>query len=128
MLRLGGRLAYYVIHVTPNLSPRDYRRASKLGPPEVGSQRDSVTLMETAGFVDVVQIDVTEEFLRTCRALQDVSRRYSAQLRQEEGESAFEEEQAKTRCNMEGIETGLLRRSLLVGIKPARRRSKGGNT
>ena len=122
MLRLGGRLAYYVIHVTPNLSPRDYRRASKLGPPEVGSRRDSVTLIETAGFVDVVQIDVTEEFLRTGRAFLDVTQRYSAELRQQDGEAAFEEAQAKTRCNMEGIETGLLRRSLLVGTKPARGR------
>ena len=114
-------MAYYVIHVTPDLSPRDYRRAAKFGPTEVGSRRDSVTLLKTAGFVDVVQIDVTEEFLRTCRALQDVRRRYSAQLRLEEGEAVSEEEQAKRSRYMEGIEAGLLRRSLLVGTKGRRR-------
>lgn len=118
-------MAYYVIHVTPNLSPKDYRRATGLGPTEVGS-RDPVTLVETAGFADVVQIDVTEEFLRTCRALVDAWRRYSARLRQEEGEAVFEERQAKRRGYIAGIEAGLLRRSLLVGTKPARRRSKKG--
>ena len=115
-------MAYYVIHVTPGLSPRDYRRAAKLGPTEVGSRRDPATLLETAGFVDVAQIDLTKEFLQTCRAFEDVTQRHSAQLRQEDGDAEFEEAQAKRQRYMAGIEAGLLRRSLLVGAKPARRR------
>ncbi len=122
MLRLGGRMAYYVIHVTPDLSPRDYRRAAKYGPREVRSRRDPVTLLETAGFVDVVQIDLTEEFLRTSRAFLDVTRRYSAQLRQQEGDAVFEEEEAKSLRYIEAIEAGLLRRSMMVGTKARRRR------
>ena len=117
-------MAYHVIHVTPDLSPTDYRRAVGFGPTEVGS-RHPMSLVEAAGFAGVVQIDLTEEFLRICRVLVDVTQRYSARLRQEQGEAVFEEEQAKRRRYIEGIEAGLLCRSLLVATKPARRGDRG---
>lgn len=120
MLRPGGRIAYYTIHVTPGLSPRAYRSAVRSGPPEVGSSRDASTMLTIAGFADVAQVDVTKSFLEICRAIRRARDRYADRLRVEEGEVEFEEEQEKKRCSIEGIEGGLLRRSLLLGSKPQR--------
>lgn len=121
MLRPGGCIAYYTIHVTPGLSPRAYRNAVRLGPPEVGSfPRDASTMLATAGFADVAQVDVTKAFLEICRAFRSARDRYADRLRVEEGEVVFEEEQDKKRRFIEGIEGGLLRRSLLLGSKPKR--------
>ena len=120
MLRPGGRIAYYTIHVTPGLSPRAYRNAVRLGPTEVGSSRDASTMLAAAGFVDVAQVAVTKAFLKICRAIRSARSRHADRLRVEEGEVAFEEEQDKKRRFIEGIEGRLLRRSLFLGSKPKR--------
>ena len=77
-------------------------------------------MLAAAGFVDVAQVDVTKAFLEICRAIRRARGRYADRLRVEEGKVAFEEEQDKKRCLIEGIERRLLRRSLFLGSKPKR--------
>jgi len=71
-----------------------------------------------ARFSEVEQIDVTDTFLSTCSSLIRVRERCESELRLAEGDVEFEEQQEKKRGLVEGITTGVLRRSLLVGIKP----------
>ena len=118
MLKPGGRIAGHVIHATPGLSSRDYRRAVELGPSEVGDHQDPVPLHEAAQFSEVEDVDVTDTFLSTCSSFLHVRERYADELRLAEGNDEYEEEQEKKRGLVEGITSGVLRRSLLAGRKP----------
>ena len=118
MLKPGGRIAGHVIHATPGLSSRDYRRAIELGPSEVADPRDPVPLHETARFLEVERVDVTDTLLSTCSSLIQARERYEDELRLAEGDDEFEEQQEKKRGLVEGITSGVLRRSLLAGVKP----------
>lgn len=118
-LRPGGRLAFYTILASPDLSDADYRRALRLGPPGVASgKRGQQQLLHSAGFVEVSEADLTVEFLRIARERLAARERHAPALRQSEGESQFEQKQAKDRREVEAIEAGLLRRSLLVAKRP----------
>ena len=117
MLRPGGRVAYYVIHATPDLSRAAYDTAVALGPPFVGSRLDPVAAIRKVGFSDVVQVDVTDDFLRLCVAMRDTQLRYETKLRAELGDVPYDDACAKQERHIEGIQTGVLRRSLMVGTK-----------
>src|SRR5689334_14247019 len=68
LLRRGGRIAFTTIHVGPNLSGAERRRAHRSGPRAVASRLSQRELMEAAGFVDVDELDVTDLFIATARA------------------------------------------------------------
>lgn len=118
MLEPGGRIAGYVIHVASGISSRDYARAVELGPSEVGAQEDPGPLHELADFVEVRQIDTTDQWLDTTSSFIEARERHESGLRLAEGDKAYEEEQAKKRGLVEGMRAGLLRRCLVAGIVP----------
>jgi hypothetical protein len=98
-------MAFFTIFVPPGLSRRDHRRAVGLGPRAVGSNRAPFELVAAAGFIVVDQIDVTEEFLETVRRWLRFSR-------------DFDEQMADRTDMVEAIESGLLKRALLVAVTP----------
>ena len=110
-------MALTTIHAAPDLTQAEYRRASDLGPPELASRHDPVTLLAKSGFKRIVQRDVTDQFLITCKAIIEARSGFECQLRAEEGDAGFEEEQAKKIGIAMGIEAELLRRSLMMGVK-----------
>jgi len=118
VLRSGGRIAGYVIHVASDLSSRDYSRAVELGPSEVGAREDPARLHELAGFAEVRQVDTTDQWLATTSSLIRVRDHHERGLRLAEGDDAFEEEQAKKRGLVEGMTVGILRRCLVAGRVP----------
>ncbi len=69
-------------------------------------------MLQSAGFVDIKERDVTPEFLRTARGWLRARERYAADLRQSLGESEFARKQSESRGQISAIEAGLLRRSL----------------
>lgn len=118
VLRSGGRVAGYVIHVAPGLSPSDYERAVQLGPSEVGADENPARLHELAGFADVEQVDTTDRWLETTSLFITARERHEEGLRLAEGDEAFDEEQAKKRGLVDAITTGILRRCLVSGKAP----------
>ena len=68
LLRPGGRLAFTTIHVAADLDAARHRRAVRAGPWQVATRRPYPELVVQAGFGDVVDIDVTEDYARTQRA------------------------------------------------------------
>ncbi len=110
----GGRIALLSIHVSPDLSEEDQRRAVELGPTMGASSEPLPDLLKSAGFVEVVEIDRTEAFAQTCETILRIRDELDARLRSEEGDEAFEVELTKKRNMLEGIQAGLLRRSLLT--------------
>ena len=102
------------IHMSPCLSAEDERRAVELGPAMGASNEPLPDLLRSAGFVEVVEVDRTEAFAQTCASILRIRGELQVGLRSEEGDEAFEEELTKKRNMLEGIQTGLLRRSLLT--------------
>ena len=64
------------------------------------------------------QEDVTPGFRATCQAILRARGEFADALRVAEGHEAFEEEQQKKRRMLDGIDAGLLLRSLIVAVKP----------
>ncbi len=115
LLRPGRRLAFYTIFIPQGLSEADYRRAARAGAPSVTSwRREQPDLLRSAGFAEVAETDMTDEFLRIARALLEARVRHAPELRATVGESEFTKEQAERRARVAAIEGGLLRLSLFV--------------
>lgn len=120
MLRPGGRLAFYTIYIAPGLAEPDYRRVVASGePPEVVSRATQPELVRAAGFVEIEEVDVTEEFARTARGWYEARERHAADMRELEGEAEFAQGQAGRKERLEFIEAGWLRRSLFTAARRA---------
>lgn len=92
--------------------------AAELGPSDVRADRAHRELFRSVGFTIVEEEDATSPFQATCEAILRARVELEHELRTEEGDALFEEEQRKKRHMLEGIARGLLRRTLLVATKP----------
>jgi hypothetical protein len=115
----GGRTTFFTIFVSPGLSRRDHRRAVRLGPRAVASNRGQSELVAAAGFVQVDDIDFTEQFLETARRWLRFSLELEPELRASVGNDAFDDQIADRTDMVAAIEQGLLKRSLLVAVAPS---------
>lgn len=114
VLGAGGRIAGYVIHTPGGLSAEDRRRASALGPSQVVAPGLPHELARSAGLEVIAQEDVTAQFRMTCEAFLRARRGLEESLREEEGDEAYEDELCKKLSMLQGIDEGLLLRSLVV--------------
>ncbi len=69
-----------------------------------------------AGFIEVDEIGVTEEFLETARRWLRFSWELDRELRASLGDDAFDEQLTERTETVRSIEDGLLKRSLLVAV------------
>lgn len=112
-------MAFYTIFIPPGLSEAAYRRAVRIGARSVASwRREQQELLISAGFVQIEETDVSDEYLRIKRALLDARERYAPDLRRSQGEAEFAQMQKEQRAEAAAIEAGLLRRSLFVALRP----------
>ena len=119
VLRPGGRLAFTTIHVAPGLDGPRHRRAVRAGPPHVATRRPYPELVAQAGFIDVIEIDVTDDYARTQRAWLDANEAACRRVRLAvTSDKAFALGQADRRRAKAAIEDGLLRRSLITATSP----------
>jgi cyclopropane fatty-acyl-phospholipid synthase-like methyltransferase len=119
LLRPGGRLAFTTIHISEGLEPPEHRRAVRAGPPHVESRRPYAELVAQAGFVDVVDIDVTADYARTQQAWYEAIESRGCELRKVVLDKEFELAQADRRLTTSAIQEGLLRRRMITASKPA---------
>jgi hypothetical protein len=124
VLRPGGRIAFYTIAVARGLTTRDRRRAVCCGPPAVGTRSDYRSLLRSAGFVEIDEVDVTAAYLDTARAWLRHRQEFEAGLAALEPPGAFADKLACRRRAIALIEAGHLRRSLLIATRPNRRAFK----
>jgi hypothetical protein len=124
VLRKGGRIAFYTIAVARGLSPRDRRRAVCCGPPAVGTRSDYLSLLGSAGFVELDEIDVTAAYLDTARAWLRYGQEFESTLAALQPPGTFADKLARRRGAIASIEAGHLRRSLLLATRPNRRTVK----
>lgn len=91
----------------------------RAGPRAVTSPREHRPLLEAAGFFDIEETDVTDEFRQTCELWIQHARRLERDLRAALGSELFDQQQDDRRAMLGAIEGGLLSRSLFVARTPA---------
>jgi hypothetical protein len=86
---------------------------------------DHQRLLRTAGFDDVIELDVTPAFAATAAAWLAETEPYAEELTRLEPPGAFAQRQADRRRMLAAIHTGLLRRTLVlartIGREPTAR-------
>ena len=117
LLRPAGRLAFTTIHVAPDLDAAQHRRAVRAGPWQVATRRPYPELVVQAGFGDVVDIDLTEDYARTQQAWLEANESRSEDVRHLTSDAEFATAQADRRAAQAAIEEGLLRRSLITATR-----------
>jgi hypothetical protein len=118
LLRPGGVIAFTTIYVTPGLAAPGRQRARRLGPRAVASRSQQASLLATAGYVDIEQLDLTADFATTARAWLAECESNAAELAKLEPPGAFQQRQRERRTQLAAIEDGLLRRGLFSATRP----------
>jgi hypothetical protein len=107
-------MGFYTIHESPGLSPAARRRARAAGPRAVAMRSNHQLLLRAAGFVDIIELDVTSAFAATAAAWLAETEPYAEELARLEAPGAFEQRQADRRTMLAAIQAGLLRRALVL--------------
>ena len=126
LLKPGGRLAFTTIYIAAGVSERDYRRAARARGPGIAERRAMTELLETAGFLDITESDVTGAFGRTTRAYLETSERYGDELSAHWGSARFAESQRNRRATLALIRDGIVRRGLFTARRPSPQSPPGG--
>ena len=117
VLKPEGRIAGFVIHTPSGLTASQRHEAAELGPSQVVAPASPEDLIRAAGLSIIALEDVTSAFMSTCEAILRARDQHAVALRAAEGDEFFQEEQGKKEAMREGIRAGLLRRSLIIGVK-----------
>ncbi len=114
VLRPDGRMAFHVIFVASGLSEGDTARAGGAGPPYVSAAGSYADLLASAGFGEIDELDVTDEYWVTAEAWLRESAGAATQLEEIFGAKEFRQRQQEREETLAAIEGGLLRRSLFA--------------
>ena len=107
-------MAFHVIHVAAGLSDRDKVLAVEAGPPNVSASASYPELLISAGFGEIDEVDVTDQWRVTATAWMVESARAAVQLEEIFGVDEYRQAQQERQETLAAIESGLLRRSLFV--------------
>ena len=111
-------MAFYTIFIPSGLSDKDYRRAARTRSRVTSWRREHPELLDAAGFSNVEEIDVTDEYLRVTQAWLDARERHADKLAEVEGEVDFAGRIKENRASVAALLDGLLRRALFVAERP----------
>lgn len=107
-------MAFHVIFVAADLSERDRERAVAAGPLYVSASGSYTDLLASAGFGEIDEVDVTDQYQQTAAAWLRESTRAVKQLEEISGIEEFRRGQQERQEALAAIEGGLLRRSLFA--------------
>ena len=105
-------MAFDVIFVDPGLSDRVRARAIAAGPLHVAASASYPDLLALAGFGEIDEVDLTDQYRVTAAAWLHESARATEQLEEIVGIEEFRRGQQEREEAMAAIESGFLRRSL----------------
>jgi ubiquinone/menaquinone biosynthesis C-methylase UbiE len=118
LLIAGGRMAFFTIHPTEGLGPRDKRRAARYGPVAVSVSRPHRELLASAGFVEVTETDCTDEFMTTTQAWADQWELHLKDMESLWGPEVVRQRQLDRKRQLRATKDGVLRRSLFTARRP----------
>jgi hypothetical protein len=119
VLKPGGRLAFYTIFTAPGISDGDRALALRLRPLAL-SWRDLTVrdLLARAGFGDIRESDLSEEFVRTQRLFLASQTRHAEGLRPLKPPGDFDRDLKSSTKQIPLLERGIIRRALFVARRP----------
>lgn len=110
----GGKMAFSVISVAPNLSAADHARAVDSGPPYVEAECEYPELLAATGWHVTDQISASADYEETGRRyIREVEAR-ADEMVELLGEAEFEDLLARRHRNVDSVAEGLVRRDLFV--------------
>lgn len=107
-------MAFHVIFVAPGLSEQDREWAVVAGPPHVSTSESYTDLLASAGFDQIEEVDLTDQYQRTAAAWLNESTLAAPHLEESLGVEEFRRGQQGRQEAQAAIEAGLLRRSLFA--------------
>jgi hypothetical protein len=107
-------MAFHVILVAPGLSERDRARAVAAGPLYVSASASYPDLLALAGFSEIDEVDLTDQYQATAAAWLHESACAAEQLEGVFGSEEYLRAQQERAETLVAIEGGLLRRSLFA--------------
>ena len=117
VLKPGGTIAFLVIAVCDKITGGRRKEAITAGPPYVDTDLAYPDLMHAAGFGQVEAADVTAEYLETLTAWWRAWDAASAELARIVGDDEFAERQANRMRAIRSVQSGLLCRHLMSGVR-----------
>ncbi len=111
-------MAFYTIFIPSGLSDKDYRRAARTRSRVTSWRREHPELLHAAGFSNVEEIDVTDEYLRVTQAWLKARERHADELSEAEGQTDFAQKLKENKASIAALRDGLLRRALFVAERP----------
>jgi sarcosine/dimethylglycine N-methyltransferase len=118
LLRPGGRMAFTTIYVPDDLTPQQHRRGIRAGPWQVATRRPYPELVAQAGFADVVEIDVSNDYATTQRAWLEQNEANADAMRELMSDDDFKLAQQDRHRALDAITAGLVKRSLFSATAP----------
>lgn len=110
----GARMLFYVIAPATGLSGKDLEKACEVGPPFVGTPCDYGELLDKSGWEVIERTDLTDDYLRALRRLEDALEADSAALQEVLGPQEFIDQLHHRRDQIAAIENGLLEREVFL--------------
>jgi hypothetical protein len=107
-------MAFHVILVAPGLNDQDRARAASAGPPHATAAPSYPELLASAGFEEIDEVDLTDQYRVTAAAWLHESADAAAQLEEIFGIEEFRRGQQEREETLSAIERGLLKRSLFA--------------
>ena len=86
----------------------------------MASHLSNIQLLQRAGFVDIDETDCTDEFATVAEAWIEQCDRHHDELAELLGAEVLEQRQGERRVQLRAVHDGLLRRSLLLAVRPDR--------
>ena len=114
VIRRGGKMAFSVISIAPDLSAADHARAVDSGPPYVEAECGYPELLTATGWDVTDQIPASGDYEETGRRyIREVEARADEMI-ELLGEAEFDELLAKRHRNVDAVAEGIVRRNLFV--------------
>jgi len=114
VIQPGGRMAFSVVALSPDLSEDDRALAVANGPEFVESNVSYSELLEQTGWRLLEYRDLSTECAALCRQLERIDQELKEELIEAIGPDGFEDRQNDWRSRLYAIEKGLLRREFFL--------------
>lgn len=111
-------MAAAVIETGRGLRPDELDLAAELGPSQVRAPAELAEMTRACGFRAGRTIDVTDDFERVVGSLLQGLHDDEEALRVAEGDEEYEHEVARRSDMLDAIRRGLIRRTLVVAMRP----------
>ena len=114
VIRAHGKMVFTVISITPGLSKLDYEKAIANSPEFIRVDEEYSKILERCGWKIVDRVDLSKDYLETCRLQIEADELYREKLIELLGEKQTTDRIGNWQSKLEVIGEGLVKRELYV--------------